>query len=128
MKPLAKLNAKHRAFCAAYVGAAGGSVGRAAEMVGYTSTYGSKLLNDVLIQSYLEELRAEIRKANVLDAQKIHEIWHEIATDREAEARDRLSACRDAARALGMNRDQLQVTGIASAAEMRALLGIGGGE
>lgn len=78
----------------AYLGAYGGEYDNA-------KANGSRLLANDNVSQYVEELKAEARSEFKVTRSDMLELFHGIATDKEEETRDRISAGKEVCRIMG---------------------------
>lgn len=111
---------RQRAFCEAYLGVAQGNGTVASKMAGYKGkndnvhhVNASNNLRNPKILEYMEKLRQDIKDAvpYSLTAERIHEMWAQIAEDPLQKTSDRLKALSDAARSNGMFITRVEVSG-----------------
>ncbi|MDF9393005.1 terminase small subunit [Methylococcus capsulatus] len=108
-----KLNRRQTAFAEHY--AKSGNATEAARAAGYSersaNRIGPKLLSDVGIAAYVEELAEKLRSKRIADVVELREFWTGIMRNPAEETRDRIKAAELLAKSLGLFLEKVQLSG-----------------
>lgn len=108
-----KLNARQKAFCEFYV--ASGNATESAVKAGYSKrtarSIGQRLLTNVDIQSYIEELNKKVKDNRIADIKEVKEFWTEVLRNKNQKIQDRLKASEYIAKTNGAFLDKVEVKG-----------------
>lgn len=108
-----KLNARQKAFCEFYV--ASGNATESARKAGYSKrtarSIGQRLLTNVDIQSYIEELNKKVKDNRIADIKEVKEFWTEVLRNKNQKTQDRLKASEYIAKTNGAFLDKVEVKG-----------------
>lgn len=108
-----KLNARQKAFCEFYV--ASGNATESAVKAGYSKrtarSIGQRLLTNVDIQNYIEELNKKVKDNRIADIKEVKEFWTEVLRNKNQKIQDRLKASEYIAKTNGAFLDKVEVKG-----------------
>ncbi len=105
------MTTRQKKFAEAYAHCGNGTA--AAITAGYSPKAarftGAKLLRNVAVSAYIEELQAEIRSEEIASAHEIKKFWTEVMFDESQKMTDRLNASNYLAKSSGLFLDQPSV-------------------
>lgn len=97
---------KQKRFCEFFVGECIGNITQSAKKAGYSENYSYhmayKLLENVEIKNYIEELSKKDTQSRIASADEIQSFWSDVLKDTEEEMKNRLRASELLAKAKGL--------------------------
>lgn len=101
-----KINLRQKLFCEYYCGRAEGNACTAAILAGYSQNYakhqGYKLLDNVGVKKYIEQINRECTSTNIAEIKDIQSFWTEVMNDPSIEIKYRIKASELLAKCKGM--------------------------